>query len=54
MFDWLRKIVAGPKNRLVNDKYDLDLTYIATNVIAMAFPASGLEKAYRNCVEDVA
>ena len=54
MFDWLRKIVAGPKNRLVNEKYDLDLTYISNNIIAMAFPASGFEQAYRNCVEDVA
>lgn len=54
MFDWLRKLVAGPKNRLVNEKHDLDLTYITSSIIAMAFPASGFEKTYRNCVEDVA
>lgn len=50
MFDWLRKIVAGPKNRFVSDKYDLDLTYITDNIIAMAYPATGCEKIYRNCL----
>lgn len=53
MFDWLRKIVAGSKNRFVSDKYDLDLTYITENIIAMAYPATGCEKMYRNCLEDV-
>lgn len=42
MFDWLRRIVAGPKNRTVSEDYDLDLTYITPNVIAMAFPATGI------------
>ena len=35
----LRKIVAGPKVRTVEKGYDLDLSYITTRVIAMAFPA---------------
>lgn len=54
MFDWLRKLVAGPKNRTISEKYDLDLTYITSKIIAMAFPASGYEKLFRNCIEDVA
>lgn len=53
MFNWLRTIVAGAKNRTIEDDYDLDLTYITPRIIAMAYPASGLEKLYRNCIEDV-
>lgn len=50
----LRKIVAGPKNRTVYQDYDLDFTYITDTVVAMAYPASGLEKTYRNSISDVA
>jgi len=38
----MRKVVGGPKNRINEEKYDLDLTYITDRVIAMAFPASGI------------
>ena len=41
MFNWLRHLVAGAKNRTVEDDYDLDLTYITPNLIAMAYPATG-------------
>lgn len=44
----LRKFVSGNRNRLKESGFDLDLTYITSRVIAMAFPASGLEAAYRN------
>lgn len=54
MFDWLRRIVAGAKNRTVDQKYDLDLTYITPQLIAMAYPASGIEQIYRNTITDVA
>ena len=40
MFDWLRRIVAGAKNRTVERHYDLDLTYITDRIMAMAFPAT--------------
>ena len=42
MFNLVRKVVGGPKNRLVTEEFDLDLTYITERIIAMAFPASGL------------
>ena len=53
MIKFVRKVVAGPKNRTVWDGMDLDLTYITSRLIAMAFPASGFEKAYRNSIDDV-
>lgn len=49
----LRKLVAGPKVRTVEGGFDLDLTYVTNRVIAMAFPGSGLEKLYRNSIDDV-
>jgi phosphatidylinositol-3,4,5-trisphosphate 3-phosphatase/dual-specificity protein phosphatase PTEN len=53
MINFVRKVVAGPKNRTVDEKYDLDLTYITDRIIAMAFPAAGFEKTYRNSIDDV-
>ncbi|KAB7505493.1 Cyclin-G-associated kinase [Armadillidium nasatum] len=32
---------------------DLDLSYLTSRIIAMSYPAEGLESAYRNHVEDV-
>ena len=42
IMDFLRELVAGPKNRFKEFGYNLDLSYITPRVIAMAFPASGL------------
>eukprot|EP00911_Craspedida_sp_UC1_P002631 UC1_evm1s1938 len=50
----IRKVVTGSKARYVTEFVDLDLTYIAKNIIAMSFPATGLEAAYRNNLNDVA
>jgi hypothetical protein len=46
-------MVAGPKIRTKENGFDLDLTYVTDRVIAMAFPAEGLEKLYRNSINDV-
>jgi phosphatidylinositol-3,4,5-trisphosphate 3-phosphatase/dual-specificity protein phosphatase PTEN len=51
--DWLRKIVSGKRRRFNDDNYDLDITYITPRVIAMSFPASGVEQMYRNSISDV-
>ena len=51
--DWLRKIVSGKRNRFRDDTYNLDVTYITPRILAMSFPASGLEIMYRNNMNDV-
>lgn len=43
MWNFLRKIVSGKKNRITSKGFDLDLTYITQRIIAMSFPASGYE-----------
>ncbi|KAN0024005.1 hypothetical protein ACTFIV_008398 [Dictyostelium citrinum] len=49
----VRKTISADKNRYENEEYDLDLTYITERVIAMSFPADGVESAYRNSIYDV-
>ncbi|KAH3743318.1 phosphatidylinositol-3,4,5-trisphosphate 3-phosphatase [Pelomyxa schiedti] len=49
----LRTRFSGDKNRFDDGKYNLDLTYITDRVIAMSFPAEGVESTYRNFIDDV-
>ena len=52
--DFLRTKVSGAKNRYIDNTYNLDLSYITPRIIAMAYPAAGIESMYRNHVDDVA
>lgn len=51
--DWLRKIVSGKRNRFQFQKFDLDITYITYKILAMSFPAKGMESMYRNNISNV-
>ena len=54
MFTGIRKLVGGKRKRIEDDDgFSLDLTYITPRIIAMSYPASGLEKVGRNPIENV-
>ena len=49
----LRTLVSAKKKRLVDKDFNLDLTYITNNIIAMGYPATGTESSIRNNKDDV-
>ncbi len=51
--DFIRGKVSKKKKRFADDNFNLDLTYIAPNVIAMGFPSEGAEGVYRNPLKQV-
>ena len=48
----LRSLVSLKKRRYRGEGFDLDLTYVTNNLIAMGFPSVGIEGAYRNAASD--
>ncbi|GLD94022.1 hypothetical protein PINS_up002633 [Pythium insidiosum] len=50
----IRARVSGSRVRYTQDGFDLDLTYITERLVAMGYPASGVEKTYRNDINEVA
>lgn len=49
----VRKLVSKKKRRFQDGDFDLDLTYIEKSMIAMGYPAQGLEGTYRNNMKEV-
>ncbi|XP_054155625.1 phosphatidylinositol 3,4,5-trisphosphate 3-phosphatase TPTE2-like [Oppia nitens] len=49
-----RQVVSENKRRIRTSLFDLDLTYVTDNIIAMSFPSTGRMAFYRNNIKDVA
>ena len=54
MNTWLRTKVSGQRNRVKDEGFNLDLTYITPRILAMSFPADAFwQKMYRNNIDTV-
>ncbi|KAI6653252.1 hypothetical protein LOD99_3777 [Oopsacas minuta] len=50
----IKRVLSKKTERYTEEGFDLDLTYITERIIAMSFPATGVESVYRNGLRDVA
>eukprot|EP00943_MAST-04B_sp_MAST-4B-sp1_P009296 g9296.t1 len=57
MTSYIKALVSSNRNRLKFDdgsvKFDLDMTYITGNLVAMGWPGRGAETIYRNDIKSV-
>ncbi|ELP85144.1 phosphatidylinositol-3,4,5-trisphosphate 3-phosphatase TPTE2, putative [Entamoeba invadens IP1] len=53
MLNIVKTQVSQDKRRFIDDQFNLDLTYIDDRIIAMGYPAFGMEAYYRNDMNDV-
>ncbi|KAL3274105.1 hypothetical protein HHI36_015521 [Cryptolaemus montrouzieri] len=51
--NYLKTMVSKNRNRHKENGFDLDLTYITDRIIAMAYPADGMQSVFRNHLNDV-
>jgi phosphatidylinositol-3,4,5-trisphosphate 3-phosphatase/dual-specificity protein phosphatase PTEN len=52
-FHFIKRLVSKKKNRFYDGKFDLDLSYITKQIIAMGFPSESVEGVYRNSMAEV-
>ena len=49
----VKHLVSKNKRRFMDYGYDLDLSYVTDDIIAMGYPSESMESMYRNSLDDV-